>query len=625
MLIDCNKTKTNIKNKNKLKSIKRKGGIILDDLYYGKCIHPYSLLDIYIKHDNSNFEISIENLLKKYFNIYPEYDGLGYWYKPNKSLYINSYNIGKKRYENKKILKLYKQFINEKLKCITLDNDFVIKSTLIHRFYIIRNKNIKWENKIEKDDLLLCKNKEKLEFIKIKSIHYIDYEGPVYDLTIAKNKNYFANNILCHNTSHNFLDINNRKNYFIIVSNYRLNYWKKNIKNYHVINEKKDLTKKNNLLILKKNYENFGYEFKKKNYNLIVDCDNFKIDKKKYDLYKNFNLKWFIVNNYNSKLIKKNFFNNFVFYFFNNNKNLIYKNDTVFIYSKNINYRFINFSLDEKELYDNYINKFKNFYKNKNILFDDDYLKKYCCFPKGKLSFNIFNINNNFLKKLGKYGNIIIEKIKNIENNKSICSICLNNIEKDNLGITECGHIFCYSCIDKSIKVDSKCPECRKDTCEKDIYLYREYETSLIDYSIFNDLGSKFIYLFRMIDNLKNVIIFSNYDENLIFINNFLKKFNIDSYLLNNKININYLNNTNNNILLVNYSLDIKKLYLLKKKYNLIFLTPYYINNLLSEKYDEINLKYLNIFTVLEKNIIEIYFLVMKNTIEEKYIKYISI
>ena len=291
-------------------------------------------------------------------------------------------------------------------------------------------------------------------------------------------------------------------------------------------------------------------------------------------------------------------------------------------------FRYLKFTDSEREHYKLYINKFNNIYKNNNILFeDDDYLKKYCCFPNKNININTINFtnlnNNDLINNLDNYKKIIINKFKTNDLN---CSICLNEINKNNLGITKCGHIFCYSCIYKSLKINNKCPTCRRVNEIDNIYLYTD-KNDKINYNVFNDLGTKFRYLFKMIDNLKTLIIFSNYNDNLYFIQNFLKKLNINSEFLKK------CNNTSN-ILLVNYNNDLRFLEFLNKKYYIIFLSPYYNNyNLLNENYllNDKNkenyfsrLKYLDIFNNLDKNILDIYFLIMKNSIENSYISNIK-
>ena len=64
--------------------------------------------------------ISILDLYNFYCSI-KEYDGLGYWYNLKKNLYINCFDINKIKIKSKKILYLYKQFINEDIKIIKLE------------------------------------------------------------------------------------------------------------------------------------------------------------------------------------------------------------------------------------------------------------------------------------------------------------------------------------------------------------------------------------------------------------------------------------------------------------------------------------------------------------------------
>ena len=57
-----------------------------------------------------------------------------------------------------------------------------------------------------------------------------------------------------------------------------------------------------------------------------------------------------------------------------------------------------------------------------------------------------------------------------MDNIKEPCSICHNAIYKKNVVITECSHVFHFSCIVKNIKLNptngNKCPLCRKSFYE---------------------------------------------------------------------------------------------------------------------------------------------------------------
>lgn len=609
----------NICNRNN-EILLNKGGILLNDTYYGKCIIPDSQLDIYV--NNKYCKLCIKDLYEKYCKNLYDFDGLGYWFKLNENIYVKSFNIKKNKICRKKIIYLYKQNIQERIKIIKLENGSTIESTMQHKFFLKRDNKYVWDNLIYKNDYICYSETDDIfNFIKVQSLKFIDYNGSVYDLKIAKFKNYFSNNILCHNTSNNIFDLNKKYNYFVISSNERLNFWEKKLKKYKILN---NLNEENtsNLLILYDNFLNLS-NIKKLNllsYILIFDYSSQKIDKKFHILLNllNFKSQWFIINNYtkyynkNNKLIKKLIQNNLNNY---NNFSII-KNNNLIKLNKNIKYRLIKFNKLEKQNYDKYIEKFKNIYKENNIKFlEDEYLKKYCCFPNKCLYINLYNSRPKLQEVSNNYNNLFSKTLKdNIKN--GICSICLNNFNINNIGITKCNHIFCYSCINKSINISNKCPKCRYNNDINDIYLYTDNYNieDNINYNLFGELGSKFTYLFKMISNLENVIIFSNYDDNLIFIKKFLKKINVSSEIITNINNIN-----NYDILLSNFNYDnksMKKIKNIKKNMNIIFLSPYYHNN---KNYSK--LKYIDIISHLGNNILDIYFLLIKNSIEEEYIK----
>ena len=92
-------------------------------------------------------------------------------------------------------------------------------------------------------DLIYTKNSN---FIEISCINVKRYCGIVYDLSIKNVKNYFANNILCHNTSENILTPLLLKNKTLIISSLnKFNNWNNN--NIISIKTKNDLNKLNNI------------------------------------------------------------------------------------------------------------------------------------------------------------------------------------------------------------------------------------------------------------------------------------------------------------------------------------------------------------------------------------------
>lgn len=223
-----------------------------------------------------------------------------------------------------------------------------------------------------------------------------------------------------------------------------------------------------------------------------------------------------------------------------------------------------------------------------------------------------------------------MEDMENIcKNNNISCMICLNNISMENLGITDCGHNFCYSCIYKSICINPKCPKCRNDITKDKIYLYdrdennsknkiieniRRSRSNKYRYNLeFNNdfidmLGTKISYLVKLVRNLKECIVFSNFSDNLVNISNILNQLNIKNLILDGKKNNINIRNT---IFLSTYDFKIDNVLGIT---NIIFNDPYY-----SIKNEKNGLGiYSNIINSFNDNMgLNIYNLIMKNTIEE--------
>ena len=49
----------------------------------------------------------------------------------------------------------------------------------------------------------------------------------------------------------------------------------------------------------------------------------------------------------------------------------------------------------------------------------------------------------------------------NVDNNEKQCSICYDKLGDTDYCVTKCGHIFCNSCLFKSIDIKKECPCCR--------------------------------------------------------------------------------------------------------------------------------------------------------------------
>ena len=106
------------------------------------------------------------------------------------------------------------------------------------------------------------------------------------------------------------------------------------------------------------------------------------------------------------------------------------------------------------------------------------------------------------------------------------CPICLDSIKEDDIGVTTCGHIYCYSCISTIIKASvPKCPSCKHALSIQNIYLISENRSKDVE-----NFGTKLGYIIGYIRNTPNKyrIIFSQW-------NNLLKE--VGKILTSNGIN----------------------------------------------------------------------------------------
>jgi hypothetical protein len=110
------------------------------------------------------------------------------------------------------------------------------------------------------------------------------------------------------------------------------------------------------------------------------------------------------------------------------------------------------------------------------------------------------------------------------------CPICLDKIKEEDIGITICGHIYCYTCISIIIKdakttgTPSECPNCRKHLEIDKIFLISENKSKDVDI-----LGTKLAYIINYIKNTskKYRIIFSQWDYLLKEVGKVLEQNNI--------------------------------------------------------------------------------------------------
>lgn len=143
-------------------------------------------------------------------------------------------------------------------------------------------------------------------------------------------------------------------------------------------------------------------------------------------------------------------------------------------------------------------------------------------------------------KKRGlNYLNSIILEFKNKE--KWNCSICLSDSDEiNNIGITTCGHKFCWDCLLYSVNKRPNCPICKKNLDTNTYFkIENKNESSETNLNELNDLiaqtksskvGNIIYFIKNEIQNEKNnkIIVFSQWDSVLKLVGKFLENYKIN-------------------------------------------------------------------------------------------------
>lgn len=112
------------------------------------------------------------------------------------------------------------------------------------------------------------------------------------------------------------------------------------------------------------------------------------------------------------------------------------------------------------------------------------------------------------------------------------CGICFDYIPENDIGVTKCGHIFCYQCLKMSIKDFSNCPMCRKNLKSDEIFIL-SYERPKKDLSeqdktknaFIDEVGTKLANLiYYLKESPDHCIIFSQWDDLLRKVGTVLEK-----------------------------------------------------------------------------------------------------
>jgi SNF2 family DNA or RNA helicase len=149
----------------------------------------------------------------------------------------------------------------------------------------------------------------------------------------------------------------------------------------------------------------------------------------------------------------------------------------------------------------------------------------------GKRSTSEFftNMMNKINQIINKYkekklkGEVDEDSDSEDEDDAEMCSICMNNITGEDVGVTKCGHMYCYQCIKEIVKTTPKCPLCTKPVKANEIYmisfdlqeLNKTASKEIKDkVALIAKIGTKLANLIFYIKNSKEkCIIFSQWDD----------------------------------------------------------------------------------------------------------------
>lgn len=116
------------------------------------------------------------------------------------------------------------------------------------------------------------------------------------------------------------------------------------------------------------------------------------------------------------------------------------------------------------------------------------------------------------------------------------CGICLGPIPENDIGVTRCGHMFCYEHLKGHVNKHNSCPYCRIKLNDKDMYLlsYEVKKNTIISpedkckNDLINDIGTKLANLILYLRSTNaHTIIFSQWDDLLLRVGRILKENNI--------------------------------------------------------------------------------------------------
>lgn len=147
--------------------------------------------------------------------------------------------------------------------------------------------------------------------------------------------------------------------------------------------------------------------------------------------------------------------------------------------------------------------------------------------------------NNAELNTLTRSFNFLSKVMPKLQSGEICeCTICLDDIV--DIGVTKCGHIFCYSCVSNAISTtNKKCPTCRKELRKQDVYQVKnksEKKNSSANpefKKLINAVGSKLANIIMFLKKSfqskhDHIIIFSQWNKLLLKVGEVLNQHGID-------------------------------------------------------------------------------------------------
>jgi SNF2 family DNA or RNA helicase len=141
---------------------------------------------------------------------------------------------------------------------------------------------------------------------------------------------------------------------------------------------------------------------------------------------------------------------------------------------------------------------------------------------KSKIKYEKLMIKNRMMDEMGSEYESDDESDYDDDDDDN-CGICLNPISGEDVGVTKCGHIFCFECLKTSINNTHKCPMCAVPqnnsdismiSFEKPVYTRENSEILKTKLELIDNVGTKLTNLIYYLNSLSDhVIIFSQWDS----------------------------------------------------------------------------------------------------------------